>query len=239
MKKKANLNFVALIALLVVCCGAAVLSVASNSKYNAKSEYKRIEERYIAESGVDTAVGLFLNYLSNRDFVLAYTQNEGGGYSVIDALSPYLLDEIKNDEDTDLVSIDIVSNESKDYLASVGFLDFINDGTVELGVNTYGSKEKFKLTQMCVEPDFLLGNSAESVASADRKSKINPIFLTVTAKYRGGEVMANVKLSNLYVVRKPFTEVSVGEQGSVPASIDTDAVEIEFENYQNYRGIVK
>ena len=38
MKKKASLGFTMLIALIVVCCGAAVLSVAGNSKYNAKTE---------------------------------------------------------------------------------------------------------------------------------------------------------------------------------------------------------
>ena len=66
MKKKGNISFVAFTALIVVCCGAAVLSVASNSKYNAKKEYQRMEERYIAESGIDTATGLFMNYLANR-----------------------------------------------------------------------------------------------------------------------------------------------------------------------------
>lgn len=78
MKKKANIGFTVLIALIIVCCGAAVLSIAGNSKYNAKTEYQRIEDRYIAESGVDLSVSLFLNYLSNKDLVLAYTQNEDG-----------------------------------------------------------------------------------------------------------------------------------------------------------------
>ena len=64
MKKKANIGFTVLIALIIVCCGAAVLSIAGNSKYNAKTEYQRIEDRYIAESGVDLSVSLFLNYLS-------------------------------------------------------------------------------------------------------------------------------------------------------------------------------
>lgn len=79
MKKKANIGFTVLIALIVVCCGAAVLSIAGNSKYNAKIEYRRIGDRYIAESGVDLSVGLFLNYLSNKDLVLTYTKNEDDG----------------------------------------------------------------------------------------------------------------------------------------------------------------
>ena len=57
MKKRANLSFTILIALLVVCCGAALMAVAGSSKYNSKSEYERIEARYIAESGVDTSAG--------------------------------------------------------------------------------------------------------------------------------------------------------------------------------------
>ena len=80
MKKKGNISFVALTALIVVCCGAAVLTIAGNTKYNSKTEYQRIEDRYIAESGIDTATGLFVIYLSNRDFVLPYKKTESGGY---------------------------------------------------------------------------------------------------------------------------------------------------------------
>ena len=115
MKKKGNLSFTVMFALVIVCCGAAVLSVASTSKYNAKSEYKRTEDRYIAESGVDTAVGLFLNYLSNRDLVLTYQRNENGGYEVEERYVPYLLDEIKTSDTSDTVPIRIIENESKDY----------------------------------------------------------------------------------------------------------------------------
>ena len=49
MKKKGNISFVALTALIVVCCGAAVLTIAGNTKYNSKTEYQRIEDRYISE----------------------------------------------------------------------------------------------------------------------------------------------------------------------------------------------
>ena len=61
MKKKASIGFTVIIALIIVCCGTAVLSIASGSKYNAKTEYQKIEDRYISESGVDLSVGLFLN----------------------------------------------------------------------------------------------------------------------------------------------------------------------------------
>ena len=232
MKKKANIGFAVLIALIIVCCGAAVLSVASGSKYNAKTEYRRIEDRYISESGVDISVGLFLNYLENKDFVLAYTKNEDSGYGVIDEYSPYLLEEIKTSDEEDVVPISIIENESKDYLAGIGFLDYINHGTIEFGVNTYGDKESFKLSRMCTEYDFLLSVSDDD---ADKKSKLKPVFVTVRAKYRNGEVLANVKISNLYAVRDPFNETD-DDIASIRAYIDTSDAIIEYENYQNYRG---
>ena len=232
MKKKANIGFTVLIALIIVCCGAAVLSIAGNSKYNAKTEYQRIEDRYIAESGVDLSVSLFLNYLSNKDLVLAYTKNEDGGYGVIDDYSPYLLEEIRMSEETDIVPINIIENESKDYLAGVGFLDYINNGTIEFGVNIFGDKESFKLSRMCTEYDFLLSLSGDD---AEKRSMLKPVFLTVKTKYRGGEVMANIKISNLYAVRVPFDETE-DDIASVKAYIDTSNAIIEYENYQNYRG---
>lgn len=232
MKKKANIGFTVLIALIIVCCGAAVLSIAGNSKYNAKTEYQRIEDRYIAESGVDLSVSLFLNYLSNKDLVLAYTKNEDGGYGVIDDYSPYLLEEIRTSEEKDIVPINIIENESKDYLAGVGFLDYINNGTIEFGVNTFGDKESFKLSRMCTEYDFLLSLSGDD---AEKRSMLKPVFLTVKTKYRGGEVMANIKISNLYAVRVPFDETE-DDIASVKAYIDTSNAIIEYENYQNYRG---
>ena len=232
MKKKGSIGFTVIIALIIVCCGAAVLSIASGSKYNAKTEYQKIEDRYISESGVDLSVGLFLNYLSNKDLVLAYTKNEDGGYGVIDDYSPYLLEEIRTSEDVDVVPIPIVENESKDYLAGVGFLDYINNGTIEFGINTYGDKESFKLSRMCTEYDFLLSVSDDST---EKKSKLKPVFITVKTKYRGGEVMANVKISNLYAVRVPFDETEE-DIASIHAYIDTSNAIIEYENYQNYRG---
>jgi len=233
MKKKANIGFTVLIALIIVCCGAAVLSIASGSKYNAKTEYRRLEDRYISESGVDLSVGLFLNYLSNKDLVLAYTKNEDGGYGVIDDYSPYLLEEIRASEDADIVPIPIIENDSKDYLAGVGYLDFINNGTIEFGINTYGDKESFKLSRMCTEYDFLLSVSDDDT---EKRSKLKPIYITVKTKYRGGEVMANVKISNIYAVRVSFDETDE-DIASIHAYIDTTDAVIEYENYQNYRGI--
>ena len=232
MKKKASIGFTVIIALIIVCCGAAVLSIASGSKYNAKTEYQKIEDRYISESGVDLSVGLFLNYLENKDLVLAYTKNEDGGYGVIDDYSPYLLEEIRTSEDVDVVPIPIIENESKDYLAGVGFLDYINNGTIEFGINTYGDKESFKLSRMCTEYDFLLSVSDDGT---EKRSKLKPVFITVKTKYRGGEVMANVKISNLYAVRVPFDETEE-DIASIHAYIDTSDAKIEYENYQNYRG---
>ena len=235
MKKKANLSFTVLITLLVICCGAALLTVVGNSKYNAKSEYEKVETRYITESGIDMSVGLFLNYLSNRDLALTYTKKEGGGYSVISDYSPYLLDEIRTSMGMDIVRVGIIENECKDYLASVGFLDFLNEGSIEVAVYIYGDKESFKITQMCTQPEFLLSKDEET--GGNKKSRINPIFLTVRAKYRGGEIIADVKISEIYAVRTAFSDVEIGEMGSVPAWIDTSSAKIEYENYQNYRGI--
>ena len=234
MKKKGNISFVALTALIVVCCGAAVLTIAGNTKYNAKTEYQRIEDRYIAESGIDTATGLFVIYLSNRDFVLPYEKTESGGYAVSDKYVPYLLDEIKNSGTDDIAYIPVIENECKDYLASVGYLEYMKDGVIKIGVNTFGGKDRFVLSEMCTQPDFLLSGTAES--SGTKRSKLNPIFLTVKSKYRGGEVTANVKISNLYAVRKAFRALDDNDKGSVEAYIDTSSVKIEYENYQNYRG---
>jgi len=209
-----------------------VLAIAANSKYNAKTEYQRLEDRYIAESGVDLSVSLFLNYLSNKDLVLAYARNEDGGYGVIDAYSPYILEEIKVSETEDVVPITIIENESKDYLAGIGYLDYINNGTIEFGINTYGEKESFKLSRMCTEHDFLLSIASEDT---EMRSKLKPLFVTVKTKYRGGEVMANIRISNLYAVRASFSETDE-KLASVSAYIDTTDAIIEYENYQNYRG---
>ena len=68
-------------------------------------------------------------------------------------------------------------------------------------------KEKFRLTQVCTEPDFILSTDAES-KDDQRRSKINPLYLTVRAKYKNGEVMCNVKISDVYLAVS-YTHLSV------------------------------
>ncbi|GEM_PF-3821448 len=99
MKKQANISFVLLVASLAVLSGAALLGVCVSSRYNTKTEYERLNNRYIAESGVDTAIGLFINYLENQDYVLAYTQLGDGSYIAQDQYAPYLLPEIADAAD--------------------------------------------------------------------------------------------------------------------------------------------
>lgn len=232
MKKKGNISFAAFTALIVICCGAAILAVSSSSKYNGKKEYQRLEERYVAESGIDTAVGLFLSYLENREMVVAYTKDEDGVYRVIDKFSPYIIEEIKNSEE-DIVPIKIVETEARDYLAGIGFLDFINEGSLQIGINTFGDSESFKLSSICVEHSFLLSLPTEA-ETQNNKSKLKPLFLLVKSKYRGGEVMANIKVSELYAEREAFSDINEGETGSLTAHINTDKAIIQYENYQNY-----
>lgn len=232
MKKKANISFAVFTALLVICCGAALINVSMSSKYNSKTEYQRTKNRYIAECGIDTAVGLFINYLDNRDMEVSYLKNEDGCFTVNDAFSPYVLDEIK-DKDTDSVSIDIVAKETRNYLISIGYLGYSKFGDVELKVNTFSQNDKFKLSSMCIEPDFLISKTLET---EEQKSMLKPIYLTVTSTYNNGTVVCNVKISGLYAVRNPYPNIDVDEMGSVSAHIDTRNVKIEYESYQNYGG---
>lgn len=229
--KKASISFVLLVSLVVLCGGAAIFSIVTASRYNAKTEYERMENRYIAESGIYLAVGLFINYLSNQDYVLAYSQNEDGSFHVIDEYSPYLLDEIKASENSDSVSIDLVATESADYLSGIGYLDFKRENGIELSVSTYGQKDSFKLSRICIEPYFLISRKEEA---SPVKSKINPIYLTVRSKYKGGEVLCNVVISDLYISRQPFRSVTAGRTSSVSAGIDTTRVKVVYDNYQNY-----
>lgn len=228
--KRASISFVLMVSLVILCGGAAIFNIAAASRYRAKTEYERIENRYIAESGVELAVGLFMNYLSNQDYVLAYTQNDDGSCQVLDEYSPYLLDEIKMADNSDDVSIDLVSTESADYLSGVGYLDFKRGNGIELSISTYEQKDSFKLSRLCIEPYFLIGMDNE-VATV--KSKINPIHLTVKSTYKGGEVLCNVQISDLYISRQPFKE-GTDEISSVSAGIETSYAKIIYENYQNY-----
>ena len=235
MKQKGNISIVLLCGLIVMLTGAAITMQAVNSKYEARTSYERIENRYIAESGIDMAAGLFQNYLSNQKYILTYTKNEDGSCSLIDAYSPFLIDEIKESDNTDIVSIDLVSTESADYLSSIGFLDFIRGSGIEVSINTFHQKENFKLSRLCVEPNFIVSASYENTSIFHVKSKINPIYLTLKSRYKGGEVLCNVEISNIYVVREPFKEINVGEIASVEAHIDIINAKVNYENYQNYR----
>lgn len=229
--KKGSISFVLLVSLVVLCAGAVIFNISISSRYNAKIEYERIENRYIAESGVDLAVGLFINYLSNQDYVLAYSQNGDGSFQVVDVYSPYLIDEIKAAESADSIPIDLVAAESADYLSSIGYLDFKRDNGIELSVSTYGQKDSFKLSRLCIEPYFLISRKEENALV---KSKINPIYLTVKSKYKGGEVLCNVVISDLYISRQPFRSVTYGELSSVSAVLDTAQAKVVYDNYQNY-----
>lgn len=228
--KKASISFVLMVSLVILCGGAAIFNIAAVSRYRAKTEYERIENRYIAESGIELAIGLFMNYLSNQDYVLAYSQNSDGSVQVLDEYSPYLLDEIKMAENSDDVLIDLVSTESADYLSGIGYLDFKRGNGIELSISIYEQKDSFKLSRLCIEPYFLIGRDNE-VATV--KSRINPIHLTVKSTYKGGEVLCNVQISDLYISRQPF-KASADELSSVPAGIDTSYAKIIYENYQNY-----
>ncbi len=230
-KRKANISFVVLVALLTVCCGASLIAVSSSSKFNARTEYERIKNRTIAESALDIAVGLFVNYLGNQDYVLAYTQNEGGSYSVMSDYSPYLLTEIRADSLSEDVEIEIIQNETKDYLTSIGYVDFRRNGEVRLSVNTFGLSDQFKLSEMCISPHFLL-----STGITNEESELKPINISVKVTYNGGEVMANVKISGLKAVRNLFTETGIGEIASVTAWLDTSDIDVKYINYQNYGG---
>ena len=228
--KKASISFVLLVSLVILCGGAAIFNIAIASRYRAKTEYERIENRYIAESGIDLAVGLFVNYLSNQDYVLAYSPNGDGSFQVLDEYSPYLLEEIKMAETSDDVPIYLISTESADYLSGIGYLDFKRGNGIELSISTYEQKNSFKLSRLCIEPYFLIGRDNE-VATV--KSKINPIHLTVKSTYKGGEVLCNVQISDLYISRQPFKE-STDAISSVPAGIDTSSAKIIYKNFQNY-----
>lgn len=229
--KKASISFVLLVSLVILCGGAAIFNIATASRYNARTEYERTANRYIAESGIDLAGGLFLNYLSNQDYVLAYAQNDDGSFNVVDEYSPYILDEIKASENSDAVSINLIATESVDYLSSIGYLDFKRGNGIELSVSTYNQKDSFKLSRLCIEPNFLISKGNET---ATVKSKINPIHVTIKSTYKGGEVLCNMQITDLYIIRRPFRSTDTGRMASVSAGIDTTNAKMVYDNYQNY-----
>lgn len=228
-KKKGSIAISVFTALLVVCTGAIILNICVSSKYNSKTDYERIKNRYIAESASDTSVSLLLNYIENREMVLEYEMHSDGSFSVLSEYSPYLLDEIKTAA-TDEVEVDLISTETKNYLLSSGCLDFMReDSELSIKVKTYGDKEKFKITEMCTEPDFLLSDESEE-EDTKKRSKLNPIYITVKSKYNSGEVKSSIVIDNLYAVRGAFKE----NETNCPCHIDTSNAEIKYENYQNY-----
>ena len=228
MKKKGNITFAAFLVLIVVCCGGVVLNVATNSRYNSKTEYERLKNRYLAEGGTDTAVGLFMAYLENRDLEISYRRTDDG-YEVDDNLMPYLLDELKEAED-EKVLIELVSNEAENYLSSVGYFAF--SGSIRLYVNNLSGKEGFKLNRMCTTPDFLISEDAK-----EQESLLNPVYLTVISEYKNGRAEAMIKISGLSVKREGFDELEAGDTGSVSGYIDTSNAKVKCVNYQNYGGV--
>ena len=228
-KKKGSIAISVFTALLVICIGAVILNICVASRYNTKTDYERIRNRYIAESASDTAVSLLLNYIENREMVLEYEVYPDGSVSVLPEYSPYILDEIKT-ATTDEVEISFISTETKNYLLSAGCLDFMREESeVSIKIKTFGNKEKFRITQMCAEPDFLLSDNVDA-ESGEKRSKLNPIYITVKAKYNSGEVKCSIVIDNLYAVRESFKE----SETNTPCRIDTSNAEIKYENYQNY-----
>ena len=62
------------------------------------------------------------------------------------------------------------------------------------------------------------------------------LYLTTKVNYKGGEVLCNVEITDLYIVRQPFKEIkTVGELASVEAKIDTTSAKIKYNTYQNYK----
>ncbi len=232
MRKRGNISFTLLVSLVVICCGAAILNIAISSKYNSKTEYERLKNRYIAESGIDMSVGLFLNYLENQDYALAYTNMGNDTYALLNEYSPYLIDEIKMNPTLEEIEIDLVSQEVKNYLISIGYIDFKNNGEVSIKVNTFGLNESYRLCELCREPDFLISKGDE-----EKKSRIMPINLTIKSRYNQGEVLCNAEITNIYAVREAFRETNTGETESVRAWLDVSNAVIKYTNYQNYGGV--
>lgn len=227
-KKSANITVSVFAALLVICAGAIILNLSAVSKYNAKIGYEKIKCRYIAESAADTAVALLLSCMENRETVLEYEAFPDGSFSVLSEYSPYILDEIKTAEEDD-AEISLVSTETKNYLLSSGCIDFMReDSKISVKVKTFGNKEKFRIAEMCTEPDFLLGD--KSIENGKKRSRLKPIYVTVQSKYNSGEVMCSIVIGNLYAEREAFKE----NAANCLCRIDTSNAEIKYENYQNY-----
>lgn len=231
-RKKGNMSIVLLIALIAVLGGSVITGITVKSKYDGKTAYSRLENRYIAESGIDLSIGLFLNYLANQEFILTYIKSEDGSYSLLDEYSPYILDEIREKENTDAVPLTTISVECNNYLSSIGYLDFIRSSGVEISLSTFYNKDNFKLSQLCISPNFIV----EKIGTGNEiQSRINPLYLAVRSYYKGGEVLCNIEISDIRVIRDPFAEIEVGEMANVTAYIDVAFCKVQYHNFQNYR----
>ena len=228
-KKKGSISISVFTALLVICVGAVILNICVSSKYNSKKEYERLKNRYISESASDTSVSFLLEYIGNREMVLEYEVYPDGSVGVLSEYSPYILDEIKSST-SDEVDISFISTEAKNYLISAGCIDFMReDSKLSIKIKTFGDKEKFRITEMCTEPDFLLSDSTED-DDTEKRSKLKPIYVTVESKYNSGEVKCAIVIDNLYAVRESFKE----NETNCLCRIDTSETKIKYENYQNY-----
>lgn len=234
--KKAGIHIVLLTALVTICGGAVILSISLSGKYQAKEDYERIANRYIAESGADLAMGLFLNYLDNHDYAVQYQRNEDGSYEITDAYAPYLIDDIRFLENADNIPIRLVETEACDYLSSIGYIDFKRGKGISFLLNTFAEKDNFKLSQLSIDPGFVVSRSVES---NEVESRINPLYADITVRYKGGEVICKVKFSDIAVRRSPFYPLSIGEFGSISAKLDTSKVKVDYINFQNYRSVMK
>ena len=215
--------------LLVICTGAIILNICASSKNNSKEDYERIKNRYIAESASEISTTLLLNYIENREMVLEYEMSPEGSVNALTEYAPYILDEIKS-ATSDEVDIPLVATETKNYLLSSGCIDFMReDSELSIKVKTFGDKTKFKITEMCTEPGFILSDSPEE-AGTEKRGKLNPIYITVKSKYNSGEVVCSIVIDNLYAVREAFEE----SKTNCSCHIDTSSAIIKYENYQNY-----
>ena len=236
-KKRGILYIVLLAGLVVLLCGSTVISTAVNSKYTLRMDYERLQNRYAAESAVNLCLGLFESYASKTNYAMTYTQNTKGQFIVLDDYSPYLLEDIRISDNVDNVMLELIGTESGSYLASLGFLGFQKkDGPhVECSIRTYQEKESFKLTRMCIEPDFLVGSGQET---SQARSLINPVYLNIRIRYPGGEVFCTAAIENLALLRQPFTNLSEpGAMGTAKAWLDISKATVTIENYQNYKKI--
>lgn len=232
MKRKGNITVTLLISLVVVCSGAALLSVASASRYQARTEYERLQNRYIAESGIDMAIGLFLNYLDNQEYVISYTCLPNGECVINGQNAPYIVPELRTCEaDADMIRLSLMENEGRDYLSAIGFRDFQGTDSIQFALQIYGSRERFRLPELCTDSGFAFGNINEV---RDIASRLLPLRLSVRSSYRGGEVLAGVTIDGLTLSRDPFFK-SDKEQGSILARVSTSAAKVSYETYQNYR----